>query len=472
MTSPAGTDTPTAADGGLTDRVLAFARQLRGAGVPVSSPEISDALAALPLLPLERRETVRATLAAALVKDATHHPTFDRMFDIYFPRGRAPRPESDEAEAGHHAGEGGESPDPNTELSDALHEGDDERLRDLARQRVEEYGDVRPGANLAEDAYVFQAMRGLNLDAVFEELRDQEVEGEGMTLLERQLVEQDLTDRIDSFRQMLRDEVFSALAEGADAEELASRNQQQPAEEIDFLCATHSDLERLRAAVQPLARKLTRQLAHKRRSGREGRLDIRRTIRRSLSTGGTLVEPSFRRPIAGKPEIVLLCDISGSMRSFAKFTLELTYALATQFQRVRSFVFVDSLDEVTHLFDASGDFSTAIGRVDAEADVVQVDGQSWYGNSLEQFWQLAGRELAPRTTVLVIGDARNNYRSAGASYLHRVHDRVQSVYWLNPEPTAHWNTGDSAMGEFSPACDTVVECRNLGQLEQFVSQRL
>lgn len=467
--SPAGTDTSTAAEGSLTDRVLAFSRQLRTAGVPVSSPEIADALAALPLLPLERRETVKATLAAALVKDATHHQTFNRIFDIYFPRGRAPRPEPDAADS---TGDSGQALDPNAELSDALHEGDEDRLRDLARRRMEEYGDVRPGANIAEDAYVFQAMRGLNLDAVFEELRDQEVEGEGMTLLERQLVEEDLTDRIDAFRQMLRDEVFSALADAADADELAARNQEQPAEEVDFLWATHSDLERLRAAVHPLARKLTRQLAHKRRSGREGRLDIRRTIRRSLSTGGTLVEPSFRRPVAGKPEIVLLCDISGSMRSFAKFTLELTYALATQFQRVRSFVFVDSLDEVTHLFDASGDFSTAIHRVDAEADVVQVDGQSWYGNSLEQFWQLAGRDLAPRTTVLVIGDARNNYRSAGASYLERVHDRVQSVYWLNPEPTAHWNTGDSVMGEFTGACDAVVECRNLGQLEQFVSQRL
>lgn len=469
---PAATETGPAGDAQLADRVVAFARRLRAAGVPVSSPEIADALAALPLLPLERRETVRATLAAALVKDATHHQTFDRMFDIYFPRGRAPRPEEDSAGEADGSGDAGQAPDPNSELSDALHSGDEDRLRDLARRRVEEHGDVRPGANIAEDAYVYQAMRGLNLDAVFEDLRDQEVEGEGMTALERKIVDEDLTDRIDTFKQMLRDEVFSALAEGADADELAARQQPRPAEEVDFLWASESDLERLRAAMQPLARKLTRQLAHKRRFGRQGRLDIRRTLRRSLSTGGTLVEPSFRRPVAGKPEIVLLCDISGSMRSFAKFTLELTYALATQFQRVRSFVFVDALDEVTHLFDASGDFSTAIRRVDSEADVVQVDGQSWYGNCLEQFWQRAGRELAPRTTVLVIGDARNNYRSAGASYLHQVHQRVQSVYWLNPEPTAHWNTGDSVIGEFVPACDAVVECRNLSQLEHFVSQRL
>lgn len=467
--APAAAEGTSPTEDGLEERVLSLARALRVAGVPASTPEVTDALSALRVLPLERRETVRASLKTALVKDAVHHQAFDRLFEVYFPRGRAARPEGSEEPPG--AG-GGEGSDPNRELSEALHENDDERLRGMARDRVERHGDVRPGANVNEDAYVFRSMRGLNLDAIFDNLREQEVEAEGMTALERRIVEEDLTDRIDNFKQMLRDEVFSAFAEGADADELAQRQQQRPPDEVDFLWATESDLERLRTALQPLARKLTRQLAHKRRSSRQGRLDIRRTLRRSLSTGGIPVEPRFRRPVAGKPELVVVCDISGSMRSFAKFTLELTYALATQFQRVRSFVFVDALDEVTDVFDTSGDFATALQRVDGEADVVEVDGQSWYGNSFEQLWRRAGHDFAPRTTVLVIGDARNNYRSAGAEYLRQVHDRVQSVYWLNPEPTAHWNTGDSVMREFVPACDAVVECRNLSQLEQFVSQRL
>ncbi|MDP8969346.1 MAG: VWA domain-containing protein, partial [Actinomycetota bacterium] len=224
--------------------------------------------------------------------------------------------------------------------------------------------------------------------------------------------------------------------------------------------------------LAPLARRLARRLSHKRRAARSGRLDVRRTIRRSLSAGGNLVEPRFRRPSSGKPEIVLLCDISGSMRAFAKFTLELTYALATQFQRVRSFVFVDALDEVTHLLEASSDFAAALARVDREAAVVTLDGQSWYGNCLAQFWRRAGRDLGPRTTVIVVGDARSNYRTPGAEHLQRVRDRARKVYWLNPEPRGHWNTGDSVMSQFEPVCDAVFEVRNLRQLQGFVEQAL
>ncbi|MDQ3972962.1 MAG: VWA domain-containing protein, partial [Actinomycetota bacterium] len=255
-------------------------------------------------------------------------------------------------------------------------------------------------------------------------------------------------------------------------EAMAARDRRPPPDEVDFLWACDSDLERMRATLGPLARKLARRLSHNRRTAARGRLDVRRTIRRSLSAGGHLAEPSFRRPTAGKPDIVLLCDISGSMRAFAKFTLELTYALATQFQRLRSFVFVDALDEVTHLFDASGDLATALARIDAEADVVALDGQSWYGNCLRQFWQRAGRELAPRTTVIVVGDARNNFRSTGVEHLHRVRNRVRTIYWLNPEPRGHWNAGDSVIGEFAPACDAVFEVRNLRQLQAFVEAAL
>lgn len=271
---------------------------------------------------------------------------------------------------------------------------------------------------------------------------------------------------------MLTDEVFSEMLSVMSAEELASRNRRPPPDEVDFLWASQSDLERMRAALGPLARKLTQRLSHRRRRARKGRLDLRRTIRKSLSTGGALVEPRFRRPVAGKPEIVLLCDISGSMRAFAKFTLELTYGLATQFQRVRTFVFVDALDEVTKMLQSAGSFPAALSRVESEADVVAYDGQSWYGNCLEQFWQRAGRDIAPRTTVLVLGDARGNFRSTGVEYLQRVADRARAVYWLNPEPRDHWDTGDSVMSEFAPACDEVVEVRTLAQLEAFVGRTL
>lgn len=454
---------PETHDEGLAERVIAFGRQLRAHGVAVSAPEIVDALETVPLMPLEHREVLRAGLAGTMCKEPALRPRFDRLFDLYFPlhrrtesapRGRGPR--GDDAET----------------LIEALRTNDRDRLRDLAHERVTEQGDVQSAANVSEDASVFRALRGLNLDDILGRLYDERVEGTGMNVLERRAITEDLSERMAAFRAMLTEEVFSELLDVVGAEELAGRERRPPPDEVDFLWATQSDLEGMRAALAPLARKLTTQLSHRRRSGRRGRLDLRRTIRRSLSTGGAMVEPRFRRPVAGKPEIVLLCDISGSMRAFARFTLELTYGLATQFQRVRTFVFVDALDEATALLKEAGNFPSALARVEAEADVVELDGQSWYGNCLEQFWQRAGRDLSPTTTVLVVGDARGNFRSTGAEYLHRVAGRARKLYWLNPEPRAHWDTGDSVISEFAPACDEVVEVRTLAQLEAFVARAL
>ncbi|HVM00990.1 MAG TPA: VWA domain-containing protein [Egibacteraceae bacterium] len=449
-------------DHGLAEHVVAFSRELRAAGIAVSAPEIVDALEALPTLPLEHREVVRAGLAGTLCKEPALRPRFDRAFDLYFPSRRGPSTAERVARGG----------DPTETLTDALRTNDRERLRHLAHDRVQEHGDIESGTNLSEDASVFRALRGLNLDAILNQLYEDEVSGKGYSVLERRAITEDLTERMQAFRDMLTQEVFSEMLAVLNPEELSGRNRRPPPDEVDFLWANQSDLERMRAALVPLARKLTMRLSHRRRRARQGRLDLRRTIRGSLSTGGALVEPRFRRPVAGKPEIVLLCDISGSMRAFAKFTLELTYGLATQFQRVRTFVFVDALDEVTGLLQSAGSFPAALARVESEANVVEGDGQSWYGNCLEQFWQCAGRDIAPRTTVLVMGDARGNFRSTGVEYLERVADRARRLYWLNPEPRDHWDTGDSVMSAFAPACDEVVEVRNLAQLEAFVARAL
>lgn len=457
---------------GLATAVVRFARDLRSLGAEVSAAEILDAVRALRELPLQRRETLRSALAATLLKDPTRRPTFDRIFEAHFPmRRHTSEPRADDGErAGDDDWAGVD--DDERELTEALLAGDDDRLRGLARRLIRDRGDVDDQGRMSEDSYIFRAMRGLNLDAIRHRLRDEAVEGHGRNVLQRRIIEEDLTERMEDFRRMLRDEVFSEMMNSLSVEELTERQRQAPPDEVDFLWAKDSDVDRMRAALTPLARRLTRQLSQRRRHGRRGRLDIRRTIRRSLSTGGVFVDPAFRRPTAGRPELVLLCDISGSMRAFAQFTLELTYALATNFQRIRTFVFVDALDEITHLLQAADDLSTVLDRIDSEADVVHFDAQSWYGNCLAQFWARAGQDLTSRTTVIVLGDARNNYRVSGVEFLERVRGAARAVHWLNPEPVSHWDTGDSVMSEFAEACTSVFEVRNLRQLESYVARAL
>jgi uncharacterized protein with von Willebrand factor type A (vWA) domain len=239
-------------------------------------------------------------------------------------------------------------------------------------------------------------------------------------------------------------------------------------EDVDFMHASREELLEIRKAIQPLARKLQARLARKRRHLRRGSLDFRATMRHSLSYGGVPAEPRFRHPKPTKPEIFVIADISGSVAAFARFTLHLVHAIAAQFSQVRSFVFIDGIDEVTAIFERSETVGEAIHRVNQEADVVWVDGHSDYGHALNVFWQRWGQEVGPKTSIILLGDARSNYHSAEAWVVKELRHRARHVYWLNPEPRSYWGSGDSIVEQYAQFCDGVYECRNLRQLEGFV----
>ncbi len=156
------------------------------------------------------------------------------------------------------------------------------------------------------------------------------------------------------------------------------------------------------------------------------------------------------------------------MATFARFTMQFVYAMSTQFSKLRSFVFIDALDEVTSFMEAGADFPQALDRIAREAEVVWLDGHSDYGNSLETFVTRYAPQLSPRTTVIITGDARNNYRPPRDESLKAVADNSRGLVWLNPEPRAYWDTGDSTMSHYARHCTSVHEVRTLRQLESFV----
>ena len=239
-------------------------------------------------------------------------------------------------------------------------------------------------------------------------------------------------------------------------------------EDVDFMHASREEMVALRRAIWPLTRKLAVRLARKRRHGRKGPLDFRRTVRHSLSYGGVPAEPKFKYPKPSKPEIMVIADISGSVAAFARFTLHLVYALNNQFSKVRSFVFIDGLDEVTDFFENVDDITEAIHRVNTEADVIWVDGHSDYGHAFEIFDERFAKDIGPKTTVIILGDARNNYHASQSWVIKNIEDKARKVFWLNPEPKSYWDTGDSIVGEYSDYCNGTFEVRNLKQLEAFV----
>jgi uncharacterized protein with von Willebrand factor type A (vWA) domain len=242
-------------------------------------------------------------------------------------------------------------------------------------------------------------------------------------------------------------------------------------EQVDFLRAQREDLAAMRRTVHPLARRLAARLAARRRLGREGRLDVRRTVRASLGTGGVPLTTHHRPRRPHKPELVVLCDVSGSVAGFAHFTLMLTAALREQFARVRAFAFVDTCDEVTRLFAPGADLADAVSRLSREADLVWYDGHSDYGHALAVFTERWPDAVGPKTSLLVLGDGRTNYRDPGLPLLKDLVGKARHAYWLNPEPRRQWGSGDSAATRYGEVVE-MVECRTVGQLADFVGRLL
>jgi len=238
-------------------------------------------------------------------------------------------------------------------------------------------------------------------------------------------------------------------------------------EQVDFLRASRDEIAELRRRVYPLARRLATRLTAKRRSGRSGRLDVRRTVRASLSSGGVPLTTIFKPRKPHKPELVVLCDVSGSVAAFAHFTVLLAFALREQFAKVRVFAFVDTCDEVTSFFERGGDVVDALVRMSKEADVVWFDGHSDYGHSFQVFAEKWPDAVTPKTSLLILGDARNNYRAQSLPALRSIVRQSRHAYWLNPEPRQYWGSGDSAAVHYGDVLP-MIECRNAGQLEEFV----
>jgi uncharacterized protein with von Willebrand factor type A (vWA) domain len=285
--------------------------------------------------------------------------------------------------------------------------------------------------------------------------------------LAEKVARQMLQERIKRFEEEVEAEVRRRLAEDRGVEQIAKTAVKPLIEQVDFLRASRDEIAELRRRVYPLARRLATRLTAKRRSGRSGRLDVRRTVRASLSSGGVPLTTIFKPRKPHKPELVVLCDVSGSVAAFAHFTVLLAFALREQFAKVRVFAFVDTCDEVTSFFDHGDDVVDALARMSKEADVVWFDGHSDYGHSFEVFTQKWPDAITPKTSLLILGDARNNYRAQSLPALRSMVRQSRHAYWLNPEPRQYWGSGDSAAvfyGDILP----MIECRNAGQLEEFV----
>jgi uncharacterized protein with von Willebrand factor type A (vWA) domain len=445
---------------GVVERLTSLVGALRAHGVRIGTGETVDAARAVEALGLADRELLREGLAATLLHGTGQRQVFDPVFDLYFPRGVG-GPEQQAA--------GRE--DLRDRLAAALADDNQGLLSRLAVEAVDGFGGYGSGPE-SDGWSSYQTLERLRPQTLLARVRD-DVRGRGGSAgFADRLLEDEIRRRIESFRALVAAEARRRVAERRGRDEIARRAVAPTADQVDFLFAGQARLAELRRTVQPLARKLATRLAARRRRASRGTIDLRRTLRGSLSTGGVPMKPVLRRRRPVRPELVLLCDVSGSVSGFSDFTMLLVQALHDQFSKVRVFAFVNRIDEVTGLLRHGTADAEGLGaRIAAEATLTGWHGSSDYGMALGEFAERYGDAVGPRTTVFVLGDARTNMSDPNLPALRRIAERARRVYWLNPEQRSRWGTGDSAAPAYAELVE-MHECRTARQLSALVGRLL
>lgn len=465
---------------GLPGHLVGFVEALRGVGISVGPSETVDAGRVMATLGLSDREVLREGIACAVLRRPDHRETYDAMFDLWFPAALGTRAVvlGDEADA---TPDDTALPPDDVEamrqmLADLLTQNPDladmdERLVAMIARIVEAYGKYSSSRGPSFSSY--QALKAMALDELEGKLLAGLLApyGDEPTPSQEQIAKAMAAQRISQLRKMVDAETKRRTAEQLGRDHVQMYGIPQLSENVEFLRASGDQLRQMRRVVAPLARTLATRLAARRRRTRSGTIDLRKTLRKSMSTGGVPIDVVLAKPRPARPELVVLCDVSGSVAGFSHFTLLLVHALRQQFSRVRVFAFIDTTDEVTHMFGPDADLAVAIQRITREAGVYSRDGHSDYGNAFASFVQAFPNVLSPRSSLLVLGDGRTNYRNPETGLLAHMVTSSRHAHWLNPEPKHLWGSGDSAVPRYQEVI-AMHECRSAKQLASVIDQLL
>jgi uncharacterized protein with von Willebrand factor type A (vWA) domain len=448
----------------IADQLVSFCDELREEGLAIGTAEILDSFAAVEQVPWSDRAQFREALAATLAKSQEDRHLFDRVFDRWFFRAaelEAIEREGVEGEAGDgtpgmgEAGDGGERIDVEELIEmirQAIAAGDEAAMRDLAQLAVAAFGRRGQGSGVV-GVDVQRIRRSLGLtpgssgaDGAAE---DVEIDREGLRRFESHL------------RRELERQLIERTGKLPPARPLADLARALPTNPTQDLAAVHR-------SVTMLKRRLAT-LGNEHRGRRKGRVvDVRRTMRASLETGGVPLTLRYRPKRPRRPEIYVLCDVSTSVTSASVFFLSVLHALHDSFRKLRSFVFIERISEVTETFERERDFRKISERISQDGGVADISGYTDYGRVWLEFLEEISADLDPRSTVIVLGDARTNGRDPHAAAFAQLTERAGRTFWLNPEPRLYWNYGDSVMAAYEPHTTEAFECWTTKHLEHFV----
>ncbi len=444
-----------------------FIGMLRKSGIRVSLSEILDCMNGLEYVDLLDKKEFRSLLKATLIKRSEDHPEFERLFRLYFEK--------------HRYSIINQSPDHITTKALSILEQANGVFSQLFRMFMQEGAEgVIPS--------LFQNPRNSNIPGMSEGMASFLTSRTKLKIKEDHwpdqlnhllsLLDQNslTSEQIDRFQELIEDRMdhLQVLMDDFIENEKKSfkswkaRIGNENLLKKGFGTLSSSDLDAVREAVQELVKRIKDEYALRQRRRKLGKIDIKRTLRKSQQYGGLPVEIFWRRRNKSKGKIIALCDISSSVRNASQFMLTLLYSLQDQFSKVRSFIFVSDIGEVTDFFEEQ-DIDNALHQVLHDGDINYYSSTS-YSNVFKQFYDDYFDIVNSRTTVIIIGDARNNYAYDTSEWaLEKIKSKARRIIWLNPERRMLWGSGDSIMYSYKKYCYEVRECWNVSQLMNFIN---
>jgi uncharacterized protein len=463
----------------MDDVLVNFVQILRRVGLRVSLSESLDGTRAATAVGLGDRATFKAALRASLVKRTKDIPLFDEVFDAYFTDNPSDIPI--EERFGHGLPKPGESGD--DEYDEALRQAMEEMggLSEMAQALLQGNVQVITEEMLRhmspEQLAQLQSMlqRGQIVRMVLDKMGWEKLQREIMELIQ-QLQRQGnfeaayrVRERLWELQELFPKWVASEVNERAEKQLQTQRPPTPQAHDLrfkDFARYTEAEIQVMEDVVEQLARKLREDWSRRAKQGGSRRLDVPRTLRAAMGTFGVPVELRWKQKRRNRMNLAVLCDVSSSVRNASRFMLQLVYSLQQQRGRVRSFVFIGDLDEVTNTFERNN-IDEAVRIATSEAGITYW-AHSDFGRAFREFLDNHGDALSSRTTVIVLGDGRSNMYDPQIDAVQEIHERARRFIWLNPESEWSWGTGDSIAPLYARYCDRMLECRNLDQLEQAI----
>ena len=443
-------------DPAFDGQLVAFAEDLRSEGLALGTSELLDAARALAHVDWCSGREFREALATTIAKSPEDRRLFDLVFDRFFFRAaeaQAVRLNVTEPQA-RFGGQGVEVDldELRRQIAQALKDGSESDIRDIARLAIAAFGKGQGSGVLGVDVQRIRRALGLRSETQ-PDLPEDDPRRDGIP-----------RDLLRQFEQQLRRELergqIERTSELPAKRPLSDLDRSLPGSAVQDLAAVHK-------VVAQLKRRLATQGHELRGHKRHAHVDVRATMRASLQSGGVPIELKYRQQRPRRPEIFVLCDVSTSVTSASTFFLSVLHALHDSFRKLRSFVFIERISEVTEVFEHERDFRAAAAAVSADAGVADISGYTDYGRVWSEFLDLIEDELHPRATVIVLGDARTNGRPPREDIFAQIAARAGRTFWLNPEPHLYWNYGDSVISTYGQYCETF-ECWRTDQLEDFV----